>query len=146
MAEPTKEATDEALALQEQQELLESCLELVFATYDAALADKVSEPVVMLLDCEDEIGGQIAGGWLGVEAVQNAIAEQRLEDPSGQSTTVYAQAFPMAECRREVPQFFSYLAPVFSVELPADSFLAIAVTSGGASALTVPDSARESNN
>ena len=81
--------------------------------------------------------------WLGEENVRNAVAEQRLEQPDEELTTVFAQAFPMAESRREVPAVFDYLAPVFDTDLPVDSFLAIAITAGGASAFTVPLSARE---
>jgi len=40
---------------------------------------------------------------------------------------------------------FDYLAPVFEVELLKEEFLAIAVTAGGASAFTVPLTAREAN-
>ena len=112
MSESAAQPTSEDLALQAQQDLLESCLALAFDAYDAAMLEKIVDPVVILLDCEDEIGGPIANAWLGANAVQNAIAEQRLENPD--ATTVYAQAFPMAECRKEIPQFFPYLAPMFS--------------------------------
>lgn len=138
--EPT---LDDQQAAEAQQELLESCLELVFDALDEAVADKVVEPVVFLIDCEDEIGEQIAHAWLGAENVRNAVAEQQLENPGGDLTTVFARAFSMAESRREVPAVFAYLAPVFDAELPADGFLTIAVTAGGASAFTVPLSARD---
>lgn len=138
--DPTADAGAAALA---QQELLESSLELVFAAYDDAVAEAMVEPVVFLLDCEDAIGEQIANAWLGAENVRNAVTEQQLAEPGGELTTVFAQAFPMAESRREVPAVFAYLAPIFDTELPADGFLAIAVTAGGASAFTVPLSARE---
>ena len=43
-----------------QERFLESSLDLVFAAYDEA-AEPAGEPtVVLLLDCEDEIGGEIA--------------------------------------------------------------------------------------
>ena len=59
-------------------------------------------------------------------------------------TTVYAQAFPWAKCVEQVPAVFPYLSQVFDEPYPRDGFLAISVTSGGASALTVPFTARES--
>lgn len=144
----------EEAALEAQQELLESSLPLVFEAYDIATKDGNSSPVVILLDCEDEVGREIAESWLGVEAVQEAVEQRQLletnhavdaddsEDINGQ-TTVFAHAFPIEECRQEVPEVFPYLAPVFSADLPQDGFLVIAVTCGGASALTVPLSARD---
>jgi len=141
--EPTENSTAEDAAQQAQQELLESCLDLVFDTFDEGLAENIVDPVVFVLDCEDEIGEQIASGWLGSEAVRGAVAEQQLQDDSGETTTAYARAVSMAECRREVPIVFPYLGPVFAGDPPADGFLAIAVAAGGASVFTVPMSARE---
>ena len=146
MSEATEESADSDPVQQAQHELLESCLDLVFDTFDEALADKVREPVVFLLDCEDDIGNQIAVGWLGGETVADAIAEQRLADPGSDLTTVFARAFSLAESRQEVPKVFPYLAPVFEQKLPQDGFLAIAITAGGASVFTVPLSAREPKN
>ena len=137
------ELSPDEVAAATQQELLESCLEIVFDAYDDAIHDKMVEPVVFVIDCEDAIGEEIANAWLGEENVRNAVAEQKLEQPDEELTTVFAQAFPMAESRREVPAVFDYLAPVFDTDLPVDSFLAIAITAGGASAFTVPLSARE---
>lgn len=128
-----------------QQELLESCLELVFDAYDEAIDEKMVEPVMFVIDCEDEMGEQIANAWLGESAVRDAVAEQKLADPGNDLTTVFARAYPFAESRREVPAVFDYLAPVFEQELPSDGFLAIAVTAGGAAAFTVPLSARDGN-
>lgn len=143
--EPTDEPSADQLTAEEiQQELLESCLELVFDAYDEAVEDNMAEPVVFLLDCEDPMGEEIAHAWLGATNVRNAVAEQKLEEPGNDLTTVFARAFPMAESRREVPAVFDYLAPIFASELPADGFLTIVVTAGGAAAFTVPLSARDS--
>jgi hypothetical protein len=144
-SEETPDPTaDQAAALDAQQALLEESLELVFDVYDAALDDGLLDPVVILLDCEDPIGGEIARAWLGQEVVDEAIRDQRSADPSGELTTVFAQAFPLAESAEEVPAVFPYLAPVFVASPPADEFLVISVTSGGALALTVPLAARQS--
>lgn len=129
-------------ALEAQQELLESSLALVFSAYDDAVKRNARAPVVILLDCEDTIGGEIARGWLGDEAVSDAILAQHDEDDSGETTTVFAYAFPWKKCRREIPAVFPYLAPVFEAEYPTGGILAVSVTSGGASALTVPPDAR----
>lgn len=139
------EAFNEDQILEIQQDLLESSLELAFSTYDNALKSGMKNPVVFVLDCEDAVGREIADQWLGREAVDEAIEQQQLlsetEDPQ---TTVFAYAFPYKTCCTEVPAVFDYLAPVFESDPPADGFLAIAVTCGGASALTVPHSVRNS--
>jgi hypothetical protein len=136
---PSKEdSAEDSASLDLQQSLLEESLELVVNVYNEAVREGVTEPVVLLLDCEDKIGGQIARSWLGSAAVDEAIADQRSDDPSGESTTVFARAFPLAESARQVPAVFPYLAPVFDQALPTDGFLAISIASGGASALTVP--------
>ncbi len=145
MGQTTDALTDDEAASQAQQEMLENCLELVFDAFDEGVADKVVDPIVFLLDCEDEIGEQIASAWMGAEAVRDAVAEQQLAEPSSDLTTVFARAFPMSESRQEVPGVFPYLASVFDAELPKDGFLAIAVTAGGASAFTVPLTARDSS-
>ena len=141
MGDQYHESGSDAASLEAQQSMLESALDVVFDAHDQAVNDKIDQPVVFLLDCEDEIGRQIADAWLGAEAVSDAIAEQQADD-AADVTTVFARAFSFAECRTEVPDVFPYLAPVFDMEPPRDGFLAIAVTAGGASAFTVPDSAR----
>ena len=138
MGHPPEEFADDQTALDEQQALLEDSLELVRSVYDSAVREAVDEPVVILLDCEDSIGGQIARGWLGSAAVDEAIEDQRADDPSGETTTVFARAIPLAECARQIPAVFPYLAPIFAQTLSADGFLAISIAAGGASALTVP--------
>lgn len=123
--------------LEQQQTLAESSLALLFETYDAAVQAKVDQPVVILLDCEDEIGGEIARAWLGDDVVDDAISNITEEE-----ATVYARAEPWNVCRSEVAQMFEYLAPVFEQSPPEDGFLVVSVTAGGASALTVPMDAR----
>lgn len=145
MGQPSEQFADDQSALEEQQALLEDSLELVRSVYDSAVREAVDEPVVILLDCEDSIGGQIARGWLGSAVVDEAIEDQRADDPSGETTTVFARAFPLSECAQQIPAVFPYLAPIFAQALPADGFLAISVAAGGASALTVPFSACESD-
>jgi hypothetical protein len=132
------DASSEDDALEAQQWLLETSLPLAFSAYDEALAANMRDPVVFVLDCEDSVGGEIARSWLGDQIVEDAITD-RDEDSE---TTVFAYAFPLAKCRTEVPAVFPYLQPAFNSP-PVDGFLAISVTAGGASALTVPFDARE---
>jgi hypothetical protein len=127
-------------ALEAQHMLLETSLPLVFQTYDDALKRKVKEPVVLLVDCEDEIGGEIARSWLGDDAVEDAIMHEAASDPEEGATTVFAVAFPLDDCRREIPPVFPYLEPALAP--PAHGFLAISITAGGASVLIVPADAR----
>jgi hypothetical protein len=135
-------APDLEEALEAQQTLLETSLPLAFETYDDAVSRNVDDPVVLVLDCEDEIGGAIARSWLGDEAVDDAISYQAASDPAGDATTVFAYAFSLEECRREIPPVFPYLAPALEAPPAPGGFWAIAVTSGGASLLTVPLDAR----
>ena len=126
------DGVDVEAALEAQQLLLESNLELAFRAFDDALSGKMHDPVVFLLDCEDAVGGEIARSWVGDDTVDEAIAAQQSLGKSVE-TTVYACAFPFLNCSTEVPAVFEYLAPVFAVSAPTDGFLAIAVTRGGAS-------------
>jgi len=138
-----EEELSEDSALHGQQELLENSLPAAFSAFDLAQGEGMAEPVVFLLDCEDEIGGEIARSWLGDEAVDEAIEQRRLQEAEEEgNTTVFAYAFPIEKCRKEVPAIFPYLEPVFREALPHESFLAIVVACGGASALTVPFSER----
>ena len=129
-------------ALEAQQWLLESSLPLVFEAYDDARQRDVVDPVVVLLDCEDQIGGEIARSWLGEETVEDAILHQSDDvDEEDEATTVFAVAFALEECRTEVPPVFPYLEPALQ-SAPDEGFYAISVTSGGASILIVPPDAR----
>lgn len=143
MANSDADSEDQEAMFEAQQDLLESCLPLVFETYDTAIADQLAQPVVWLIDCEDEIGKQIAESWLGAEVVSDAIADQQLENDEELVTTVFSHAFSTDDCRRDVPEMFPYLAPVFELPTPQDGFLSIVVTAGGASVFTVPFHARE---
>ncbi|QDS99726.1 hypothetical protein [Adhaeretor mobilis] len=141
-----QQATDDA-AVTAQQDLLEDSLELAFAEYDAALEQGVVQPVLLLIDCEDEIGRPIVSGWLGGSVVEDAIAEQQAsrEAAGEDSTTVFATAVSHEEARQRIPELFPYLSAVFELEDSENGFLAISVTAGGACALTVPFEARPSD-
>lgn len=134
------DANELADALEAQQILLETSLPLAFDAFDDAISRNVLHPVVLLLDCEDDIGGEIARAWLGDEAVEDAILAESSERESDDQTTVFAVAFSLAECQQEIPPVFPYLLP--ALVAPAAGFLAISVTAGGASVLIVPPDAR----
>lgn len=149
---------DEARDMEAKETLIESSLAQVFAEYDYAKKRGMQDPVVFLVDCEDEIGSPMARGWEGDESVDAAIMENAAEaddengDGAEQGTdseaaderciTALARAFSLADCRREVPGVFPYLAPTFQSSPPEQGFLAVVVTAGGAATFTVPHSAR----
>jgi len=121
-----------------RQDLLESSLAQVFNAYEASLADDVDEPVVLLLDCEDDIGGPMAREWEGDQAVDEAIRQFAKK----QLVTTLARGFSFAECRQEIPAAFPYLAGSFDAP-PEEGFLAIVVAAGGAGSFVVPFDAEE---
>lgn len=138
--ESAEEASEvEHAALEAQQWLLENSLHAAVAAYREGLHQGLTNPVVYLVDCEDFVGGPIVRTWLGDEAVDEAIADQRYENDDEEETTVFAWAFSWEEALVETPRMFPYLREVFS-HPPRDGFLAISVTAGGASALSVPSS------
>lgn len=131
--------------LEEQQALAESSLELVFETYDLAIAEKLRQPIVVLVDCEDDLGAQFARAWMGDDAVDNAIAHARLEEPNSENpveTTVFARPVTWADAKRELPTAFPYLAELFETNYPTDGIFLVTIAAGGACALTAPWDAR----
>ncbi|MEM6329462.1 MAG: hypothetical protein AAF790_04345 [Planctomycetota bacterium] len=149
---------EDHLAEEAQQLLAEASLPAIFDAYDEAVADGVSEPVVILIDCQDELGEQIARSWLGDDVVDEALgmelaADDRDDDapndrdtPSDPAepaaTTVFAAPCAMADCRGELGEAFPYLCEFLDGPPPADSVVVICITAGGASALTAPMDAR----
>ncbi|MEX0936423.1 MAG: hypothetical protein WDZ59_01085 [Pirellulales bacterium] len=125
-----------------REELIESSLPLVFETYDDAIRAGVVEPVVLLVDCEDQIGQQIAIQWVGEEAVEAAIAAQAGESDTPDTTTALARAVSFRECRREIPASFPYLRGTFAQPPPRGGFVAVVISFGGAATFTVPQDAR----
>ncbi len=131
--------------IDQMEELVESSLPLVFSTYDDALRDGIREPVVLLIDCEDPLGREIADAWLGTEAVEDAIAavhaDAEVDDDGQVPTTVFARPMPLSACRREIPPVFSYLRGSFD-HPPEEAILVVAVAAGGAGTFTVPFASR----
>jgi hypothetical protein len=129
-------------ALEAQQALVETSLPAVFEAYDEAIEQAVEHPVVLLLDCEDAIGGEIARSMLGEETVADAIAYRAADSDETDETTVFAAAFSLTDCRRELGPVFPYLAPGLAGPPAGGGFWVISVTSGGASLLEAPLDAR----
>ncbi len=134
---------DEGRDMTGREVLLENSLPQLFDAHDRARDDGVQDAVVFLVDCEDEIGGQIARAWEGDDAVDSAImANSEAAAEAGESlTTTLARPVPFDECRQEVPKFFPYLKESFETP-PSDGFLVVVVSFGGAGTFAVPLSAR----
>lgn len=137
--------SDESLnqALEQQQDLVEANLPTVFTAYDEAKTEEINEPLILLVDCEDELGGQIARGWLGDEQVDNAISIENQSKESESLTTLFALPTEWQESREELSESFPYLAEFFEGDYPKDGLLVLSITAGGASGLGVPFDARE---
>lgn len=134
---------DAEQALEDQQHLAESSLDSVFEAYDEALEDGVDAPVVFVIDCEDPLGAEIARAWLGDETVEEAIAMESTVDENGeQRTTVFVAAFEFSVCKAQTPKVFPYLSDFFANPPGSDDVPIVSITSGGASALTAPQSLR----
>lgn len=137
-------ATDDDDALDAHQLLVESALPLIFETYDEAIADEAVNPLVILVDCEDELGGQIARGWLGDETIDDAIAAEAPDDDSEEpQTTVFARAISWQEAQPDLAEAFPYIAPALDEGPPSDGVFVVGITAGGASAFTAPWDARD---
>lgn len=130
-------------SLDAHQLLVESSLPLIFETYDEALQENAPDPLVILVDCEDELGSQIARGWLGDEAIDDAIAAEPPDEESDElQTTVFARAIAWNEARPDLAEAFPYLVPALDEGPPAEGVFVVGITAGGASAFTAPWDAR----
>lgn len=128
--------------LENQQLLAESSLPLLFETADDAKKDNIEHPVIVLVDCEDKIGHEIALGWVGQASLADAIATEQGNRANDTGTTVLARAISWSDACEGIGEVFPYLAEVFEQPAPDNGFLVVSITSGGASALTVPNDAR----
>ncbi len=129
-------------AMEQRQTLVESSLPQLFETFDAGLEEGLTDPVVVLVDCEDAIGSRFARAWVGEEEVDEAIRQQRAAGVEADLTVTVAVAFDWSECQQEMPQYFPYLAETFREPPPLEGFLAVVISHGGAGTFTVPFEAR----
>lgn len=125
-----------------RQALGDSSLPQLFEAFDLGLEEGLADPVVLLMDCEDEIGSRFARGWVGDSAVDAALKEQRPSAGEEPITITLALALDFTECQTEIPQYLPYLAETFQEPPPLEGFLAVVITSGGAATFTVPFAAR----
>ena len=127
-----------------REAMVESCLDRIFAAYDFGIEEKIVDPVIFLVDCEDVVGGAVARGWEGDDAVDAAImANAESDSLEGKlPTTILTTAVSFVDSCTEVPRWFPYLEETLSQGPPCDAFYVIAITFGGAGVFSVPLSAR----
>jgi len=128
--------------MEHRHTLLESSLPQLFRAFDEGLDVGIEDPVVFLIDCEDEVGSPCARAWVGDQEVDEALRQQAHATDDADVTVTLAMAFDFEECQEDIPQFFPYLAATFAEPPPLDGFLAVVVSAGGAGTFTVPFDAR----
>lgn len=134
---PSQSSGKDSPEMDNRQDLLEGSLAQVFAVYGDGLEMGLPQPVVVLLDCEDEIGGPLARQLVGDADIDEARREVQA-DAGERITTTLALPFSWEECRDEVAAWFPYLAATFEQTAPRDGFITVVVTAGGAATFTVP--------
>ncbi len=127
-----------------REALVEGCLARLFSAFDSGCAEGFSDPVVLLVDCEDAIGASIARDWEGNDAVDAAIMANAddAEDQESFPTTILIRVVFFADGQQELPKLFPYLKDAFSHGPPRNGFYVVAITFGGAGSFTVPLNAR----
>ncbi len=129
-----------------REALLESSLGSLFDAFDIALEEGVSEPVLLLIDCEDPIGAPIARKWEGNDAVDAAIMSNAIEDETSdneeQATTVLIKTVPLFDSQQDLSQWFPYLADALARGPAVGGFYVVVISFGGAGVFTVPMATR----
>lgn len=135
---------DSELDMRGRETMVESCLDRIFVAYDLGIHEGIVDPVVLLVDCEDSVGGEVARGWEGDDAVDGAIMANADSDSNHEDTptTILIRAVSFVDSQMDIPECFPYLQETFSQDSGADEFYVVAITFGGAGAFTVPFSAR----
>ena len=129
-----------------REALVESSLGSLFDAYDVAVEEGLTEPVVLLIDCEDTIGAPIARKWEGNDAVDAAIMSNAMEDASSnreeRNTTVLVKTVSLFDSQQELSRWFPYLADAFASGPATDGFYVVVISFGGAGVFTVPMTTR----
>jgi len=127
-----------------REAMVEGCLDQIFAAYDLGIDEKIVDPVIFLVDCEDVVGAAVARGWEGDDAVDAAIMANTESDSREDDipTTILTRAASLVDSCIEVPRWFPYLEETLSQGSPCEAFYVIAITFGGAGAFSVPLAAR----
>lgn len=109
----------------------------VKAAHNWALTQNMRDPVVFLVDCEDDVGGRLARAWLGAAAVEAQIAARKRGERPG-LTVVLARPVPFEEAQTIIQFDFPYLNEI-APEQPGTHEIAVVVVGlGGAASLFIP--------
>ena len=109
----------------------------VKAAHASGISKSMADPVVFLVDCEDDVGGRLARTWLGGPAVDQQIAARKRGERPGH-TVVLARPVPFDEVEVMLRFDFPYLAEV-APERPGEHEICVFVVAlGGAASLFMP--------
>ena len=126
--------------------LIESALPQLFGAFDAAVEGGLIDPVVLLIDCEDTIGGPIAREWDGSDAVDAAIMSNAIDGQTSntdeRTTTILVKTVSFFDGQQELSRWFPYLSDALSKGPTVDEFYVVVISFGGAGVFTVPMSVR----
>ena len=129
-----------------REALLDSSLPPLFGAFDKSIEEGLINPVLLLIDCEDTIGGPIAREWEGGDAVDAAILSnamvERDRKSDEQATTVLIKTVSFLDGRQELSRWFPYLSEAFTEGPAAEGFYVVVISFGGAGVFTVSMSAR----
>ena len=129
-----------------REALIESSLGSLFYAFDVAVEEGLTEPVMLLIDCEDTIGAPIARKWEGNDAVDAAIMSNAMENESTnreeRNTTVLVKTVSLFDSQQELSRWFPYLADAFASGPATDGFYVVVISFGGAGVFTVPMTTR----
>ena len=128
---------DPELDMRSRLYLVETSLGLIRAEYSNALALGVVDPLIFVLDCEDEYGGAFARHVKGDDAV-NAQIEARRGGSVPDATVTLVQAFSYGKMKGPGLAMFPALAETFSQPPSADTISVVVVSKGGATGVGVP--------
>ncbi len=123
---------------------LRAYLKQVRAAFDNAVVKQMPQPIVFLVDCEDDIGGRIARAWCGDAAVDQQIAARKNGQRPGK-TTVLVRALPYQTAQEMVQFDFKYLTEIFPEPPTTDEVCVLIVGMGGAASLFVPAKEEDGN-
>lgn len=129
---------------------VEAAMARLFAVYDAGVERCQREPVVLLVDCQDETARRLAEELSGVAVTVEPAPEQQDDAARGHAGCDGAQSgiatraicADLQACRAALVAEFPYLAPALSRPRSSDELLAVAIAEGAASAFRIPFRAR----
>jgi len=109
----------------------------VRAAHANGLSQGMVDPVIWLVDCEDDVGGRIARVWVGGPALEKQIAARKRGERPGR-TTVIVRPIPYDEVGVMLQFDFPYLAGVGPERPGKEEICVFVVSLGGAASLFMP--------